>query len=63
MIIDTESEEMFWILCKCNKDLLDFLCDENSLKILQTKRGAWIKAWQERELNEEKLNLWLKHDH
>jgi len=59
MLIDTQSEEMFWILCRVNMDLMDFLCDEKPEHVLQVKRGDWIKCWQEENLNPVTLEQWL----
>lgn len=59
MKIHTQSEEMFWILCKINKDMLDFCCDGSDKEVLSTKRSEWIKTWQQKMLTKEMISLWM----
>lgn len=57
MIIDTQSNEMNWILIKFLKDSLEFLADDPRAKGM--KRSDWIKYWMVMNLNEEQIEKWM----
>lgn len=60
MIIDTDSEEMRWILLKFLKDSLDFLSDSPYAK--KTNRGIWAKIWMDLNLTDEEMKNWMPED-
>lgn len=57
MKIDTDSEEMFWVLAKFLRDSLDFLALDK--RALGMKREVLIKEWQKIELTEARMKDWL----
>lgn len=59
MKIDSDSEEMKWILVKFLKDSLDFLSSESAVG---TSRKGWIKAWMVLNLGDEQIPQWMPND-
>lgn len=60
MIIDTESNEMQWILTKFLRDSLEFLADDERARGMQRKK--WINIWREMHLKSEDLKMWMPKD-
>jgi len=56
--IDTQSEQMEWILLKFLKDSLDFLSKPEAKG---TNRMEWVKTWMS-ELHGERVKLWMPRE-
>jgi len=57
MKIDTDSDEMQWILLKFLRDSLDFLSDDPEAKMI--KRSDWAKRWMVMNLEDLEIKKWM----